>query len=695
LLFGELLRFAKERFEGQSVSSFHQVPDVLFGEAEVVVGVQLLDDRVKGPPILLELRNPLLVIGGLTGATAVIETPIEPNCSFVRPPKGSREYGPGFQRSRARGDGPAGHPSPFSRQGTFTIFAILKGGYMRWLFCRPTGRRGKPGRARPVVEALEGRYLPSSFTTFALPTPNSAPTGIVAGPDGNLWFTEANANQIGRITPGGAVTEFAVPTAGSGPTGIAVGPDGNLWFTEINALQIGRITPAGVVTEFRLPTSGFRPVSITSGPGGALWFTEVNVHNPGTDQPTSQPPVFEPTHHAIFGGQIGRISTSGTVTEFALPTGADPNGTPRGITAGPDGNLWFTERDASDRPAIGRLTPGGAYTQFAAPFSLFNQSGSITVGPDGALWFTEPEYPAYIGRITTSGSVTEPALVIDTSGPRDIAVGGDGNLWITQYDQMFGNSASLTRLTPAGVATRFPLANSTAGPFGMTADHNGNLWFTDLVAGDIVELNLGSAAAATVVTLSASANPAVAGQAVVLTATVAAVAPGMGTPTGSVTFLDNGARLGTAMLDASGRATFTAHFAAGSHTLQAVYGGDGNFLASTRSLAEQVNPSAGVFATVTTLSASAGSVPVGQSVTFTATVTAGPGTGTPTGTVTFLDGSVVLGTVTLPVGGRATFTTTFRTLGRHTVKAVYGGDAEFAASAAVFPEEVIKPRKRR
>jgi streptogramin lyase len=38
--------------------------------------------------------------------------------------------------------------------------------------------------------------VPSTFNTFSLPTLASAPTGIVAGPDGNLWFTEANAGRL-------------------------------------------------------------------------------------------------------------------------------------------------------------------------------------------------------------------------------------------------------------------------------------------------------------------------------------------------------------------------------------------------------------------------------------------------------------------------------------------------------------------
>src|SRR5271169_5211344 len=89
-----------------------------------------------------------------------------------------------------------------------------------------------------------------TITPYSIPTAQSAPGGLAAGPDGNLWFTETNGNRIGRITPAGVVTEFST---GISPNAqlwdITTGPDGNLWFTENNG-GIGRITPSGVVTEF-------------------------------------------------------------------------------------------------------------------------------------------------------------------------------------------------------------------------------------------------------------------------------------------------------------------------------------------------------------------------------------------------------------------------------------------------------------
>jgi hypothetical protein len=70
-------------------------------------------------------------------------------------------------------------------------------------------------------------------------------------------------------------------------------------------------------------------------------------------------------------------------------------------------------------------------------------------------------------------------------------------------------------------------------------------------------------------------------------------------------------------------------------------------------------------------------------VTFTATVSAkSPGSGTPTGTVTFKDGTTVLGTGTLNSNGQATFTTSSLKLGNHSITAVYGGDTDFRTSTS-------------
>ena len=70
-------------------------------------------------------------------------------------------------------------------------------------------------------------------------------------------------------------------------------------------------------------------------------------------------------------------------------------------------------------------------------------------------------------------------------------------------------------------------------------------------------------------------------------------------------------------------------------------------------------------------------------MTFTATVTAAsPGSGTPTGSVTFYDGTTILGTGSLRGSGTATFTTSSLAVGTHAITAVYGGDANFTTSTS-------------
>lgn len=98
-----------------------------------------------------------------------------------------------------------------------------------------------PG-ASPTASASTPIASPH-ITEFAIPTAHAQVFTIVNGPDGNLWFTELKAGQIGRITPDGTITEIPIPTANSGPASIIIGPDHNLWFTETSGGNIGQVVP--------------------------------------------------------------------------------------------------------------------------------------------------------------------------------------------------------------------------------------------------------------------------------------------------------------------------------------------------------------------------------------------------------------------------------------------------------------------
>jgi len=172
------------------------------------------------------------------------------------------------------------------------------------------------------------------------------------------------------------------------------------------------------------------------------------------------------------------------------------------------------------------------------------------------------------------------------------------------------------------------------------------------------------------VAVSTSPAPSGLDQSMTFTANVAAAAPAAGTPMGTVRFFDGSTLLGSSTL-AAGNASFTtAGLAAGVHTIQATYDGDGSFLAGTGSASHTVNSAAATPSI--TIASNRNPSSVGQSVTLTATLSmsAGP----VSGTVQFYDGAALLGTSTI-VSGSAAFTTTAFTAGSHAITVRYLGSA--------------------
>jgi streptogramin lyase len=287
-----------------------------------------------------------------------------------------------------------------------------------------------------------------------------------------LWFTELEANAIGRTTTAGVTTEYPIPTPATQPYSITSGSDGALWFTESTGAagtsKIGRITTAGVITEYAVPTNSAGPNHIAAGPDGALWFTE------------------------RIRGKIGRISTAGDVTEYVIP-GINST-SPTGITAGPDGALWFAESDTNQ---IGRISTAGALTQYSLP-QTFNDPYGITAGSDGALWFTNRD-GGQIGRISTTGAATVYTIPTRSDVP-DITAGPDGALWFT--------NGLVARITTAGVLTEYQVPTAQALPYGITNGPDGALWFTEWYGNQIGRLDPAPAAPANLTAPTPTAHPA-------------------------------------------------------------------------------------------------------------------------------------------------------------------------------------------
>ncbi len=342
----------------------------------------------------------------------------------------------------------------------------------------------------PTAAAQPQGATAGQITEFQLPTPESYPSGIAAGADGNLWFTEPGTDRIGRITPNGQITEFPLPPLAAEPTGIAAGADGNLWYTEPSDGKIGRITPSDQITEFALPP-GTQPQQIAAGPDGDLWFTETE-HSQGSRS-------AEEASAEERSGRIGQITPSGQVTEFPLPTPASREfARPSAISPGPEGEMWFVLAEAKK---IGRISSSGQ----TSLFSVRQEPHGISDGPEGDIWFTElfsgcnneaEVMGSKIGRISATGHLSEFPLPSTFSDPFALTAGPDGNLWFFgSYGPgcrgwRFGSGPSASEIgsiNPNGmhhvsefVTEPLPPAPRGAQYMGaITSGPDGNLWYTE------------------------------------------------------------------------------------------------------------------------------------------------------------------------------------------------------------------------
>jgi virginiamycin B lyase len=303
-----------------------------------------------------------------------------------------------------------------------------------------------------AASTLSSAAYAQVITRYVIPTPDSAPTAITAGPDGALWFTESQGKQIGRISTDGVITEFPLPEGAAEPAGITAGPGGFLWYT--SGGTIGRMSTGGEVTTF--PLSEFDTFGqIVAGADGNLWTT-------------ARP------------ARIARITPAGAATYFGVAGGpADSSPVPLSIAAGADGNVWYTTALGA---AVGRITSAGVVRAFplAPPRT---GATAITSGPDGAMWFSAP-YGLFRLTVSADDSRTEMHLFQAQPGV-NLASGPDGQLWFSGGGHM----------TVDGTIRTVEIPEGNPGAISLIAGPDGNMWFVDLNANSIGRVTLNGASA--------------------------------------------------------------------------------------------------------------------------------------------------------------------------------------------------------
>jgi virginiamycin B lyase len=310
----------------------------------------------------------------------------------------------------------------------------------------------------------------------------STPGALAVGGDGNLWYSDPGSHTIDKFTPAspGGVVKLPLP-AGDHAYDLTAGPDGNLWFTDPANAAIGRMTLSGRVTEFPTPTrvsnpqgvpgQTSNPFAITVGPDGALWFTE------------------------SMADQIGRVTTTGTFSEYPLPSRASVHANPEAITVGPDGAVWFTEPLTGK---LGRIDPAShAITEVAGVGGAGRIGGvSLAPGPDGRLWTDDVNAVASITTTGTASTYTVPdpnawVVAVLPGHPGGNVVEADALAWA--LDQRGGH---IDRITSRGNVTQTSLPGAaghgfTGERFGMVIGTDAALWFTEGSSGLLARLTCG------------------------------------------------------------------------------------------------------------------------------------------------------------------------------------------------------------
>lgn len=364
-----------------------------------------------------------------------------------------------------------------------------------------------------------------------------------------------------------------------------------------------------------------------------------------------------------------------TVTLTATVTGA--TGTPTGTVVFYDGATALTGtitlNNGTATFATAQLTPG--------THSLTVQYAGDTKDA-GSTSNTVREVITQIATTTTLGSSNATA-VVGTSVTFTASVASANGTAPTGTVQ-FSDGATVLGSAPLGTAgtATLTLASLAPGQHNIVATYSGDRNDAGSSSSPLLET---IQQIPTATTLTADTATLSAGESIHLTAAVAinGTASADGPITGAVTFMDGTAVLGTAQLDANGQATLTAILPAGSQNLVAIYQGNTNYAGSTsNTLIEQVSNTA----TTTALSSSAPTSLAGKPLTFTARV--GSATGVPTGSVTFLEGSTILGVSPLNQGV-ATFTTSSLPAGTHTITATYAGDTNYVTSKSGAVTEVV------
>jgi GH25 family lysozyme M1 (1,4-beta-N-acetylmuramidase) len=398
-----------------------------------------------------------------------------------------------------------------------------------------------------------------SARAFAPSGPSGTQITAVSPANGasTVHVTVATSNGTSAISSGDLFTFGAPPpsvTAVSPNNGPPTGSTGVV-IAGINLLGVSSVM-FGSVAATSFAVDNANEITAISPPGAGA--VDVTVTTPGGTTSTSLADLFTygtPAPIVLAAAPVAGSTAGGDTVTI---TGANFTG----ASAVAFGSAASTNFSVVNSTMITAVTP----THTAGDVN-------VTVATAGGTSTNNVPY-TYVAAPTVSG-------VSPNSGP---ASGGTSAVITgTNFDDA-------TAVSFGGAAATFNVVDSTTINATTPAHAAGAVEVSVTTTGGIgAGAHAFSYIGATTVSLTSSPNPSLSGQSVAFTATVTS---GGGTPTGTVTFMDGGSTLGAQSLSGGVAVFSTAVLSVGSHSVTAVYSGDGSFAPSTSSpLIQTVTPS--------------------------------------------------------------------------------------------------------
>jgi hypothetical protein len=441
--------------------------------------------------------------------------------------------------------------------------------------------------------------------------------------DGHLyrWFLGSGAN--GTLTQSialtGGIGEAYVPTA-VGPDGTIYTLNGAMLFAIGNASQtsVASSPNASVFGQTVTFTATVSPVPATAGtPTGTVQFV-VDGSNFGSPIPlssgfasvtTSVLSVGTHTVSAIYSGSSAFAASSGSLAGGQT---VNQDGTATALVSSPNPSVFsqtmtFTATVSPAAPGSGVATGTITFTDGATTLGTVSLSGGVASLTTSVLAVGNHAISASYsgdGNFTASGSNVvnqtvnqDGTTTVLTSSPNPSAHGQAVTFTAAVMANSPGSGIPTGTVTfkanktlgtfaldGTGHAT-LTLSNLTPGSTTMTAVYNGSTSFLTSIGSTVQSVTGGKKSTTT--SLVSSLNPSHSGEVVTFTATVTPVPAGSGPPTGTVTFFDGSATLGTGSLSGGSAAFTTSGLTVGNHPIVARYNGDANFNASKSSTLTQ------------------------------------------------------------------------------------------------------------